>query len=340
MRYVILTAALLAATVWAQAPKPLDKDQIIATIGTIKKQSDTDRATAEAVAVGIIRSRRLSFPASPETLQELRAAGASPEVLSAVTDSQLTAKDLFPAQSDASRITKEILLQVIAGVTRQKTPSERSYLEQGVIAYLRGRRTDFLVTPAVEQEMRSSGASAPLIAAVAEIQLTSAELLQTAQADLQAGRVRQAVSEAEAAASFRPSLQAFQLLATAKAQANDIEGSQAASLKAVSAGGEVTIPVLLAPTGENFRKTCDAKLTVAKGRVTLLPGSAGPECAASEIRAATLIAFGPNDYVGKDRQAYHVLVQSAKGSLVNLCLAPVSGGNKWALDVLATAATR
>ena len=280
----------------------------------------------------------MAFPVPPETEQEIRKEGASPEVISAALDCQLTARDLFPAQPASAKITKDTLLRVFSAVRAQKTSSERSVLEQQLVIYLQTRRVDFLVTPDMEGEMSRAGASARLIVAVKEIQLNAGEVLQAAQRDLQAGRFTQAAQEAETAAAMQPSLQAFQLIADAKTQAGDVAGSQTASLQALAAGGEIAIPVLLAPSGENFRKTCDAKLVIGRKRASLVPSTLAPDCRASEFQAASLVEAGPNEYVGKDRQAFHVLVQSPQGNLVNLCLAPASGGNKWALDVLAAAA--
>lgn len=343
---VFAAAAFCAQTLWSQTPSgqsaaPFDKDDLVRMLPVLRNAAPVNRAATEQTLAQLIRSRRVSFPASPETLQELQNAGASPAVLSAVTDVQMTAKDLFPAQSNRSRITKDTLLQVLKAIGRQKTPADRSYLEQGVIVYLRGLRTDFVVTSAVAEELRTAGAGAGLVDALRGIQLTANELLDAARADLQAGRIPKAVSEADLAVSLQPSLPAYQLQATAKARANDMEGSHAASLKAVAAGGELTIPVVLAAPGENFRKTCGANLTASKGRVTLAPNPGETACAAAAIRGAALLESGANQYVGKDRQAFHVLVQPEQGNRLNLSLAPAEpGGNKWALDLLAAAATR
>jgi hypothetical protein len=341
MRYLLIAAVVLSGFAGGQTPavpQRIGREKLIQLIRNIRNQTSTDRARYEQLVIQIIREMRLDFPVPPETEQEIRMEGASPAIISAAVDSQLTASDLFPAQNATSKITKNTLLQVISAVNAQKTASERSILERQVVTYLQSRRVDFLVTPDTEREMIRAGASGRLIAAVKNIQLNAGEVLQTAQRDLQAGRLTQAAQEAETAAAMEPSLQAFQLIADAKAQAGDVVGSQAASLQELAVGGEITIPVLLAPSGENFRKTCDAKLLIGRKRASLVAGTSAPECRASEIQAAPLVEAGPNEYVGKDRQAFHVLVQSPQGTLVNLCLAPASGGNKWALDVLAAAA--
>lgn len=341
MRHILIVAAILAATLGGQAPavrQRIGREELIRTIQTISKQQDNDRSRSEKILVEAIRQKRLAFPVASDTEQELRAAGASPDVLAAAAESQLTAADLFPTQSAATRLTKDALLQVVASISAQKTSGERSLIEQRVLTYLQVRRVDFVVTPDVERQLSRAGASARLIGTVKTIQLSAVDMLQAAQRDLQAGRFAQAAQEAETAAAIQPSLEALQLLSNAKAQAGDTEGSRAASLRALSAGGEITIPVLLAPSGENFRKTCDAKLVIGGKRASLVPSTGEPECRASEIDSAALVDAGPNEYVGKDRQAFHVLVRSSQDTLVNLCVAPTNGDNKWALEVLATAA--
>ena len=109
----------------------------------------------------------MAFPVPPETEQEIRKEGASPEVISAALDCQLTARDLFPAQPATSKITNDTLLRVFSAVRAQKTSGERSVLEQQLVIYLQTRRVDFLVIPDTEVEMSRAGASARLIAAVA-----------------------------------------------------------------------------------------------------------------------------------------------------------------------------
>jgi hypothetical protein len=337
---LVLAAIVISGFAAGQTPaarQRIGRDKLIQLILNIRNQTGNDKARYEQLVIQTIREMRLDFPIPPETEQEIRRDGASAAVVSAAMECQLTALDLFPPQSAAAKIAKDTLLRAIASVKAQKTASERSVLEQQLVAYLQTRRVDFLVAPDTEGELSRAGASARLIAAVKEIQLNAGEVLQAAQMDFQAGRFTQAVQEAEAAAAMQPSLQAFQLIAGAKANTGDVAGSQAASLQALAAGGEITIPVLLAPSGENFRKTCEATLVIGRKRASLVSSTLTPDCRASEIQTATLVEAGPNEYVGKDRQAFHVLVQSPQGTLVNLCLAPVSGGNKWALDVLAAA---
>ncbi len=342
MRDILIVVAMLAGVVSGQAPgmpQRIGRDYLIRAIQTISKQPSIDRSRAEKLLGETIRQRRLAFPVAQETEQELRAAGASPELLAAAAESQLNAADLFPTQSVATRLTKDTLLQVSSSISAQKTPGERSLIEQRVLTYLQVRRIDFVVTPDVERQLSRAGASARLIAALKAIQLSPGDILQAAQRDLQLGRFAQAAQEAETAAAMQPSLETLQLLATAKAQAGDREGSEAATLRTLSAGGEIAITVLVAPSGENFRKTCEAKLVIGAKRASLVPGTAEPECRAAELESAALVEAGPNEYVGKDRQAFHVLIRSSQDALVNLCLAPSSGDNKWALKVLA-AATR
>jgi len=343
MRYILLAAALVC-TAWSQeTTQRMNRDSLMQSIRIVHQAPAAHRDQLEQVLLDGIRQRRLAFPIATDTEEDMHLAGASASLIFVAKQFQLTAAELLQASgaSASSKIAKENLLDAVAGVRDQKTRLEREMLEQQLIESLQQRRLAFMLTLETEHKMDLRGASPRLIAAAKQFQMTAGDVLQTAEADLRVGRFQQAAEEAESAANLQPSLRAWQLLADAKARSGDTVASQQASLKALQAGGEIAIPVFFAPVGENFRTACDAVLVVGPQRVSLSPPSSIPPGCASRagpyVKGAGIMEFGPNEFVGKERRAFHIVVQQSQGPVVNLCLAPARGGNEWALQVLAVA---
>ncbi|MBZ5623453.1 MAG: hypothetical protein LAQ69_32730 [Acidobacteriia bacterium] len=215
------------------------------------------------------------------------------------------------------------------------TKIESANGEQFVIDRIRDLRLAFQVNDEVIAEMRRRHASERLIKVAKECELSVDEMLQYAETDLQAGRFQQAAATAEEAAAVKPSVRAWDLVATARLRNRDVAGAHEAQLKSIQVGGGISADVVVAPTGENFNNPCPGKLAISRTHLTI---NASKECRlALDLQNPQIVEAAANEFVGVDRHALHITVQTPQGEIRNVCLAPAEGGKEttdWLLRIL------
>lgn len=203
---------------------------------------------------------------------------------------------------------------------RQKTGREWRVSEDLVIENIRHHGLGFVVSDAVIDEMRRANASDTLIQVARESGLKPGGMLDQAEAELAAGRCQQAASMAEVAVKLQPAPGAWDLIGRAREKCRDAAGAREAYREVLNAGGEITIPVSLAPPGENFRKACDGTLKISRSRLAIRSAT---DCRiALDTTDGEIVEVARNEFVGADRRAFHITVQLSRGEVENFSLAP------------------
>ncbi|HUQ90455.1 MAG TPA: hypothetical protein VM120_02160 [Bryobacteraceae bacterium] len=149
---------LLSISASAQSAKPISKKGLIDAlkIGGLTQQE----------MVQFVKQRGVDFKATPVDEGELRAAGASQELLTAVKAS-FRAPAVEPASSKAAG-AKPLSKTEIVTLLQVGTPSPR------IIQLAKDRGISFRVTPDVRTELENAGADSSLVGAVSTMPSSSA----------------------------------------------------------------------------------------------------------------------------------------------------------------------
>ena len=115
-----------------------------------------------------------------------------------------------------------------------------------------------------------------------------------------------------------------------------MSGAREAYLKELAAGGEISVAVRVAQSGENFRGSCPGKLVIGPHHLVIDPA---PPCRNRiDMTGGQVLVAARNEFVGAELQAFHVTIQSPQGAVQNFCMAPNEGGREttdWLVRALA-----
>ncbi|MBL8212989.1 MAG: hypothetical protein JNK87_19900 [Bryobacterales bacterium] len=153
---VALGCVLLCGLVWAQAPKPVDKKAILEAlqIGGLTQNE----------LVNFVRQRGVEFQPTPADEAQLKKAGASLALVSAIKNSYRGASASAPASTPRVTSTKPLTKPELLTLLQAQTPAER------ITAIARDRGLDFRITPDVQGQLQAAGAGPDLVDSLVRLQ--------------------------------------------------------------------------------------------------------------------------------------------------------------------------
>jgi hypothetical protein len=262
----------------AQAKKPITKE------GLLKAIRINGLSTAELIQQ--IQQRGVSFRMTPAEEQELRAAGARPEVIEAARSNYragatvpAVADNNRPAVSNGPPLSKNEIVTTLQG----GAPAAR--VEQMVEA----RGVSFRVTPAIAAEIKRAGGNNSLVGAITAAYTARPrparqpavvaerpkapdydDLTDDATAAYEAKNAARAAQLLQQAIALDPSQpRAYQLLGfTDLYLRGDITAAERNMRMAVERGGSAAFRVFHDHANGSFRETCSGTLFVTKTEVT------------------------------------------------------------------------
>jgi hypothetical protein len=327
-----LAAALLfgGPPAFAQAKKPITKE------GLLKAVRINGLSTAELVQQ--IEQRGVSFQMSAADEQELRAAGARPEVLDAARANYRGAA-MVPASASRTAVPAGPPLTKTEVVTTLQGGAPPARVEQMVEA----RGVNFRVTPAVANEIKQAGGDNSLVGAITAAYTTRAkpaparpappvaekpkapdydDLTDEATAAYESKNAARAAQLLQQAIQMDPAQpRAYQLLGfTDLYLRGDIASAERNMRLAVERGGSAAFRVFHDHANGSFRDTCAGTLFVTGTNVTFKADDGKDtfetlDTEIKEIKVNKLVgsAFGVLIGGAGDIGAFHIKVKRAGG---------------------------
>lgn len=153
---VALGCVLLCGMVWAQMPKPVDKKAILEAlqIGGLTQNE----------LVNFVRQRGVDFQLTPADEAQLKKAGASTALVSAIKHSHRATSQSSPASTPRVTSTKPLTKPELLTLLQAQTPAER------ITAIARERGLDFRITPDVQGQLQAAGAGPDLVDSLVRLQ--------------------------------------------------------------------------------------------------------------------------------------------------------------------------
>jgi len=327
---LVAAAALLLfpAAAWAQAAKPISRE------GLVKAVRINGLSTAELIQQ--IQSRGVSFQMTPDAEQELRSAGARPEVIEAARANYRAAPVVNAgARGNKSNVPSGPPLSKNEIVTMLQAGSPSSRVEQFVDA----RGVNFQSNAQVAQEIKRAGGTNSLVGAITANYVSSGtrrtqppvastqpsrrgpdydELTDQATAAFDARDAARATQLLTQAIQMQPNQpRAYQLLGfTQLYLQNNIGEAEKNMRRAIDLGGSAAFRVFHDHANGSFRDTCSGTLFITRTNVTFKADNGQHTFEANdpeihEIKVNKLVgsAFGVLIGGAGDIGAFHIKVK-------------------------------
>lgn len=146
----------LCGWLWAQTPKPVDKKAILEAlqIGGLTQNE----------LVNFVRQRGVDFQSSAADEVQLKKAGASTPLITAIRNSYRAPSQSSPASVPRVTSNKPLTKPELLTLLQAQTPAER------ITAIARERGLDFRITPDVQGQLQAAGAGPDLVNTLVRLQ--------------------------------------------------------------------------------------------------------------------------------------------------------------------------